>query len=83
MIKEKNTVFENPLYELLGTVVEDQGPLVRTHYYFRGWIPMTEFTNGLKPVYVHGHTGAETLISIEAVKPINTISVVENDHSHN
>lgn len=77
-MKEKGTVFENPVYELLGTVIEDCGPLTRTHYYFRGWIPMTEFTNGLKPVYVQGHTGAETLISVEAVKPVNTVAVVES-----
>jgi hypothetical protein len=74
-MKEKYPYAENPLFELLGTNVYDHGPLVVSEYYFRGWIPKSEFQNGLCPIYVMGHTGKETLVRTEGVKPAVIVKV--------
>lgn len=76
-MKEKHPFMGNPRFELLGIRTNESGPLVVTEYYFKGWIPMTQFTNGLRPEYVRGWSGQETVVREEGIRPVTVVSVQE------
>ena len=78
-MKEKLTFPFAQSHKLLGVETWQDGPVMITDYYFSGWIPMAELTNGLRPFYVTGFTGKETLVRVESIKPALTINVSPQD----
>lgn len=76
-MKERLPFFVEDDFDLLGVIREESGSLVETRYYFRGWIPLEEFTPDCQPEYILGYKGRETLVRLLGIKPLAIVRVVE------